>query len=492
MLIHKVEEIFVTEGVPQFTFVPPPNFGEILIDVRRKGKPVIIEGQSGSGKTTCIKKIIEQIGGDTPVEYLSARRAEHVSKIDKVVRDGLEGMYVIDDFHRLGTDIQKGLADIAKCAAEEGEDTSLPKLILIGINQIGSELIQLVPDIAKRTGVHRIRPGDKKRIIELIERGCDQLRVTMPQPEEIFNECKGDYWLTQQICQSLCVMNQVFETQTGLTPLSIDISKAREIVVDKLRNAYYPAVKEFCRGRRFRPTNDPYFKLLRTISSQASSFVDLDQLANSNPEVRGSINNIKAKRLDVLLEGKPLCAQHFYYNSETKSFAIEDPALFYFLRHLNWEEVRQDSGFRQEDHDYEFDFAISFAGENRLLAAFIAEQLSILDAHVFYDQNYESNFLGRAWGAEFLRIFGKDSRLVLCILDSKHLEKIWPTFERDCFTPRVKDATVIPIKLDETNFPGISEDIVSIYFDWQLEDENWHNEVIDKIIFPVMERLESL
>ena len=30
-----VEEVFVTEGVPQYTFVPPPNFNEILLDLRR-------------------------------------------------------------------------------------------------------------------------------------------------------------------------------------------------------------------------------------------------------------------------------------------------------------------------------------------------------------------------------------------------------------------------------------------------------------------------
>ena len=53
-------------------------------------------------------------------------------------------------------------------------------------------------------------------------------------------------------------------------------------------------------------------------------------LANRYEGVRGSINNIKERRLVVLLESKPICARHFYYyNGETKNFAIEDPALFY-------------------------------------------------------------------------------------------------------------------------------------------------------------------
>jgi ABC-type bacteriocin/lantibiotic exporter with double-glycine peptidase domain len=59
LMLRLLEEVFVTEGVPEFTFVPPPNYNDILLDVRRPGKPVIIEGQSGTGKTTSIKKILQ-------------------------------------------------------------------------------------------------------------------------------------------------------------------------------------------------------------------------------------------------------------------------------------------------------------------------------------------------------------------------------------------------------------------------------------------------
>lgn len=52
---YLVEKVFVTEGIPQFTFIKPPNYNEILLDIRRKGKPVIIEGQSGTGKTCDLK-----------------------------------------------------------------------------------------------------------------------------------------------------------------------------------------------------------------------------------------------------------------------------------------------------------------------------------------------------------------------------------------------------------------------------------------------------
>lgn len=189
-----------------------------------------------------------------------------------------------------------------------------------------------------------------------------------------------------------------------------------------------------------------------------------------------------------MLQSKPACARHFYYNAETKSFALEDPALFYFLKHLDWDKLRIDCGFKNEAKDYEYDFAISFAGENRELARHLATQLEVLDASVFFDENFEVNFLGKAWHAEFKRIFADDSRLVVCLLDQHHLKKIWPTFERDCFIPRVGSNEVIPIYLDDTKFVGIPRDTVGIVFKSKLDGDGWRTEA-DDIVFKLMERI---
>jgi hypothetical protein len=51
-------------------------------------------------------------------------------------------------------------------AARRRTHRSLPKLVIIGINQSGSDLIQLVPEIAMRTGIHKIAPGRPSDIAE--------------------------------------------------------------------------------------------------------------------------------------------------------------------------------------------------------------------------------------------------------------------------------------------------------------------------------------
>lgn len=486
---YPVEEVFRTEGVPEFTFVKPPNFNEILVDIRHEGKPTIIEGQPGTGKTTVAKKIIEYAYTGGGFEYVSARTARDMLKIMFIAEGETQGKWIIDDFHRLDSAIQEKIANLVKVAAEDFDPSIHPKLVLIGINKVGSELIYLVHDIAKRCGIHRISPGNRQIIGKMIERGEEKLAVALGNKDAIFNETGGDYWLTQLTCQTICLNHDVLETQESTITLEYRRQAVRERIVSRLENNYKEPVKEFCRGKRFRPTNDPYFRLLKLIGSQKNSIVDLNELANAHPDVKGSINNIKEHRITLVLESKPICNRYFYYNSDTKSFAIEDPAFFYYLSNLDWDELRRDCGFREDENLYDWDFAISFAGENRELAKTIADLLEVLDCNVFYDQYYEANYLGTAWSTQFKEIFGSKSRYIICLLDKHHEEKIWPTFERDCFKPRVGDGAVIPVYLDETHFVGIPKDIVGI--DFKTCDPTDIDIVTDNIVYRLEEKLKN-
>jgi hypothetical protein len=490
---YRLEDVYRTEGVPEFTFVRPPNFGELLVDIRNPGKPVIIEGQSGTGKTTTVKKIIQESLAEDGFEYLSARKARDIPRILELANGEVSGKFIVDDFHRLDTAIQSKIADIVKIAAEEYGDESHPKVVLIGINKVGSELIHLVHDIAKRCGIHRIQPASFNTSVQLISKGEEKLNVKFEDYRAVFNEAKGDYWLTQLLCQTICLINEATETQVATQTLVFDVSTLRQRAIQKLDHSYQETVKDFCRGKRFRSTNDPYLKLLRSVGEQDSSIVDLTELANSNEEIRGSINNIKEKRLSILIDSKPNCDRHFYYNAETKLFAIEDPALFYYLKHLDWEEIRKACGFRVGQRDYSFDFAISFAGENRDLARAIANQLELCDCSVFFDEYFEANYLGKAWHKSFTEVFGVQSRFVICLLDKCHVEKIWPTFERECFTPRVAEAAVIPVFLDDTVVLGIPKDIAGINFkNYVTFAEQLPNRITDDIVFKLLAKLEDV
>lgn len=487
-----LEDVFVTEGVPEFTFVKPPNYTALLVDLRRKGKPVVVEGQSGTGKTTTVKKALAEIFPENTPTLLTPREPAHLPIIAGIDENSGDQTFVVDDFHRLDKETKERLADLAKVIAERDNRDGLPKLVIIGINNVGSDLIQLVPDIAKRMGIHRISPGTPEVIKEMITLGSNLLNIEFGSPEVIIADSRGDYWLTQQICRTICISSGVDQTQTEAHKIDWEPATTKAQVVETLHHNYDPAVREFCRGRRFRPTNDPYYKLLRAVSEQERSTVDLNELANARQDIKGSINNVKDHRLQVLLEHKEACARLFYYDAVTKNFAIEDPALFYYIQNLNWEDLRQRCGFRNAPIDFEWDIAISFAGENRTLADFVDQQLRDLDISVFYDRNYEDNYLGGLWSQQFSDIFVAKSRLVVAILDKYHREKVWPTFERDCFAVRVQQGEVIPIMLDDTVFPGIPKDLVSIYFDFEGDVEAQKDAIIDQVVLRIAAKVDRM
>ncbi|WP_218972633.1 ATP-binding protein [Aeromonas hydrophila] len=197
---YRLEDIFKTEGVPEFTFVRPPNYNDILVDIRNPTKPVIIEGQSGSGKTTVAKKIIELAFGSNEFTYLSARKAQDFKIIHDISEGQLIGKYIVDDFHRLDNETQEKIANVIKVAAEDSDESSHPKIVIIGINRVGSELIRLVHDISRRCGIHRVQPASPESINELIEKGEGKLNIKIGNHHEIYRECAGDYWLAQLLC----------------------------------------------------------------------------------------------------------------------------------------------------------------------------------------------------------------------------------------------------------------------------------------------------
>jgi hypothetical protein len=85
---------------------------------------------------------------------------------------------------------------------------------------------------------------------------------------------------------------------------------------------------------------------------------------------------------------------------------------------------------RQRKLSYEYDVAISFAGEERRFAETLAELLKAQGLSVFYDKHHKV----RLWGKderEFERIYGPASRFVTPFISKHYVAKDWPRFEFD-------------------------------------------------------------
>ena len=71
------------------------------------------------------------------------------------------------------------------------------------------------------------------------------------------------------------------------------------------------------------------------------------------------------------------------------------------------------------------------------------------------------------------------------------LKKIWPTFEREVFAPRVSEASVIPIILDDTKFVGVPQDIVGIHFKVDPTNSDWKKKVDEEIVYKLIDKLSE-
>ena len=79
--MKKLEEVFKKSGIPKYTFVEPLEYRKLLVSLRTPGRGLVVEGPSGIGKTTCVLKILDDIGlvGDALV--LSGRQKDDIECI---------------------------------------------------------------------------------------------------------------------------------------------------------------------------------------------------------------------------------------------------------------------------------------------------------------------------------------------------------------------------------------------------------------------------
>lgn len=125
---------------------------------------------------------------------------------------------------------------------------------------------------------------------------------------------------------------------------------------------------------------------------------------------------------------------------------------------------------QDDESEFDYDIALSFADEDRKYAKELANALIGSDVSVFYD-GFEKPTL---WG-EDLYVYLSDlyrlrARYCIMFLSEHYKRKLWTNHERKAAQSRAfkeNKAYILPIHLDETEIPGILENIG--YVNWYKE-----------------------
>jgi TIR domain len=108
--------------------------------------------------------------------------------------------------------------------------------------------------------------------------------------------------------------------------------------------------------------------------------------------------------------------------------------------------------------EFEYDVAVSFAGENRPTAEKFAEILKAHGLKVFYDEWEQANLWGRDLYEHLDEVYAKKARYCVMFLSEAYARKAWTNHERKSAQTRAfqeNEEYILPLRLDDTAIPGI-------------------------------------
>jgi len=108
--------------------------------------------------------------------------------------------------------------------------------------------------------------------------------------------------------------------------------------------------------------------------------------------------------------------------------------------------------------EYEYDVALSFAGEDREYVEKVAETLKKAGVKVFYDKFETVDLWGKDLAIHFEVVYRKSARYVVPFISKYYKEKIWTRHEiRSAISKSIyeNEEYILPTKFDDTEIDGI-------------------------------------
>lgn len=116
---------------------------------------------------------------------------------------------------------------------------------------------------------------------------------------------------------------------------------------------------------------------------------------------------------------------------------------------------------------YKYDFAISFAGEQRKVAESIALRLMDHGIRVFYDKFELHELWGEDLAEKLHKVYSEDSQYCIILISKNYVDKMWTIHERKSALQKQieqKGGYILPIKIENVSLPGLSDNIGYINF----------------------------
>ncbi len=111
---------------------------------------------------------------------------------------------------------------------------------------------------------------------------------------------------------------------------------------------------------------------------------------------------------------------------------------------------------------FEYDVALSFAGEDREYVQKVATLLKDMDISVFYDDFEKVNLWGKDLYTYLSEIYQEKSQYTVIFISEYYAKKQWTNHERSSAQARAFSESkeyILPVRFDETQIPGVAQTI---------------------------------
>lgn len=349
----RMDQVFAIKGVPKHTFIPPSQLDDIVWHLGNMGHPLLVEGPTQSGKSTMLKKALEdpRVSG-RPATWIQCRQGDTAAdEIQQLLRRiaALTGYVIIEDAHllldrtRFDERALRALGDALKVLLDVDEPQG--KIVVLGINPVHESLAGTMPDLAGRMDVILMRTQPKELIRALVERGQAAANVEFTAMEEIVVHSLGSFRLAQGICYQLASDGRgpaLREVPSERIVIAASPDTVRATVVNELRGALQAPLVKVASADRDTTHPGACLALLSALAAAPDMTVPIGEVWSHYPHLDASFRWVQEGHLAGVIARDITIAELLSFKAGALS--AHDPRLQYYLQGISWKEFAKLAG----------------------------------------------------------------------------------------------------------------------------------------------------
>ena len=230
--------------------------------------------------------------------------------------------------HRPPADYLKVLADT--------EDVGT-KIIILGINRAGDNLISFAPDLVNRIDVVRFETEPDEKIEELIRKGESTLNIDCGVVEEVTNAVGGSFYLAQMLCREYTQPRDSFQRRPRKGNLTSALNQCVLRCGIDLAGRSVDGVRTSDAEQSCGPRAAPYLHILNWLANCQTWTLDLRDSKRRHSQLRGSVGQVVDKGfLKNLINSNEDIKQVLHFDENSELLTVEDPQFLFYIRNIPW------------------------------------------------------------------------------------------------------------------------------------------------------------